>query len=189
MKKETVTIDRIKQDITHSFGAPKEMSKSQYIKWTVVALIVGILLYVIEYFDPSIVLGFLVCAIAAVLSVLVWSVIRTRRRKKYFCMDDYEITVEKLAYKNEEHFQTRQTRHTSRAVDNYDLFFENGKDWRIPDRNYLWSIDYQLSDRFFYENAHRGDEFIVVTHKKTGKIATAYHTRFFVYREETEREM
>lgn len=185
MKKETVTTEQIKQDILQNFKTPKEMSESQHTKWTVIALIAGILLFVTEYFYPSIVIGFLVCVIVTVPLVLIASAIGAWYRKKRFSMGDYEITTEKLAYKNEEHFHTRKTRHTTRAVDNYNLYFANGKDWRIPDKNYLWSADNQLSDRFIYDKAHRDDTFIVVTHKKTGKAVTAYPTKFFAYKGET----
>ena len=183
MKKETITTEQIKQDILRGFKTPKEMSESQYVKWTVIALITGILLLVIEYFYPSVMIGFLVCVIVMVPLVLAGSAISAWCRKKRFSMNDYEITTEKLAYKNEEHYYARKTRHTTRPVDNYNLYFENGKDWQIPDRNYLWSADRQLSDRYLYDNAHRGDGFIVVTSKKTGKVVTAYPMRFFEYRE------
>lgn len=189
MKKEIITSEQIRQDILRSFKLSGEMSKSQHIKWTVIALITGVLLLVIEHFYPSVMIGYLVCVIVAVPLVLLTSAIRTWCKKKRFCMDDYEITTEKLAYKNEEHYyarktrHTRHTRHTTRSVDNYNLYFENGKDWQIPDRNYLWSADRQLSDRYLYDNAHRGDGFIVVTSKKTGKVVTAYPMRFFEYRE------
>ena len=183
MKKETITTEQIKQDILRGFKTPKEMSESQYVKWTVIALITGILLLVIEYFYPSVMIGFLVCVIVMVPLVLIASAIGTWYKKKRFCMDDYEITTEKLAYKNEEHYYARKTRHTTRPVDNYNLYFENGKDWQIPDRNYLWSADCQFSDRFIYDNVHRDDTFVVVTNKKTGQIVTAYPMKFFEYRE------
>ena len=185
MKKEIITSEQIRQDILRSFKLSGEMSKSQHIKWTVIALITGVLLLVIEHFYPSVMIGFLVCVIVAVPLVLLTSAIGTWYKKKRLCMDDYEITTEKLAYKNEEHYyarKTRHTRHTTRSVDNYNLYFENGKDWQIPDRNYLWSADCQFSDRYLYDNAHRGDGFIVVTSQKTGKVVTAYPMRFFEYR-------
>jgi len=182
MKKETITTEQIKQDILRGFKTPKEMSESQHVKWTVIALITGILLLVIEYFYPSVMIGFLVCVIVMVPLVLAGSAISAWCRKKRFSMNDYEITTEKLAYKNEEHFHARKTRRTMRVIDNYNLYFACGKEWRIPDKNYLWSMDYQLSDRYIYDNAHRDDMFIVVANKKTGQIAVAYPTKFFVHR-------
>lgn len=183
MKKEFVTPERIERDIIDSFGVAKNQTWRQYRVWLIVTLICAVALLVTEWFYPTAVLWCLVAFAVMIALVFVFYKVRLIYRKKHFCMDDYEITVETLYDKQEDHYMATMGRHRSRQIDNYDLYFTNGKDWRIPDKNYLWSAEYQLSDQYIYKNAHRGDKFIAVSKKDTGEIAMAYPTDYFVYKE------
>ena len=70
-----------------------------------------------------------------------------------------------------------------RTVEIRFLCFEGYPEYQIPEENYRWSREYLLSNRFIYENAHRGEEFILAVNRSTGEIAVAYDADQFEYKE------
>ena len=182
-KKEIITLTQIEQDIIHSLKEPQEMSKSTYKKWRIPCAIIGGLLVVVSIFYPTIGVYSLLILLVAGCAGGAIEYLLLRRKRKNVCIVDYDVTTEVLSNKVEESYSAPAGKHRSRTVTNYTLFFENGEGWRIPQDNYLWSEERPMSDFYIYQNSHRGDAFIVVIKKDTGKIAMAYDTEFFKYKE------
>ena len=86
----------------------------------------------------------------------------------------------------EEHYRTEtggSIRHRrTEQVNNYIVRFENDKSWRVPKELYNWNERLRCQDLGVYNTTHRGDTMIVVTEKSTGKIAVAYNTNIFEYK-------
>ncbi len=118
---------------------------------------------------------------------ILWSVfvkLRTEYRVKHLSIEDYEITRETVSHVRQEQYTVQKSRHRSETVVNIIVHFENGKSWRVPLENYLWCEDRSVSDGGVKATTHRGDVMTVVTHKKSGKIITAYSHEFFEYQAE-----
>ncbi len=145
---------------------------------------IGGLLVIVSFFRPLfglyglLILLFVACIAAAIELLLL------RHKRNHVSMEDYTVITGVLSHKDDESYaETRGVRHMRhrRAVHNYNFHFENGESWRLPEDNYVWSERHRMSNAFLYENAHRGDDFIVVTEKGTGKIAMVYPAAFFEY--------
>lgn len=94
---------------------------------------------------------------------------------------DYRITTEIVKSTAEEIYVIRHKRHI-KTVTNYNICFENGKTWRVPEENHLWSERYRMSNSAVFESTHRGDTMVVVTKKLTDTVVMAYNTEFFEYK-------
>ena len=183
-KKEILTLEHIEEDLIHSAKTPREMSKDEYTKLRAVAIIISVLLVIVWFINYEVGL-YCFMGVVAVNFVAIIVELGLRRRKKRISVDDYEVSTEVLANTVEEAYRQDRGRRRSRTVNNYTLRFENGRSWRIPETNYEWAEEHKMSDFSIYRSAHRGDTFIVVSHKETGEIAMAYDTEFFEYKKTT----
>ncbi len=180
-QKETLTLERIREDIIYSIKHPLEETKDDYKKGNIIAGIVSgiamagvfITAFLLRY--PWIIYGFFIALLAWVVIESIVLSVRRHLKVKQINTDDYEIATEKLSHVEKEQYYIKGTRHSpGRTVINYTLHFENDKPWRIPGRICVWSKERMLSDWYVYENAHRGDTFVTVTERETGKIVMAY---------------
>ncbi len=69
----------------------------------------------------------------------------------------------------------------------YHLHFAGFGEYQIPDANYSWSKEFQMSSYGLYQFTSVGDEFhLVLTKPHTGKVLLAYSDRLFNAPKETE---
>lgn len=181
-EKETVSPTQIQQDIIHSLQNPPNMSEASYKKWTIPFLLPACLLGVAAFLYPKLLFYGLLVLIPALLLLCTVNHFRIQYKVKKVSINDYDVTTDVLSHSSEERYVAKGHRHHGKVITNYTLHFENGADWRIPKDNYLWSTERPMSDAAIFQSSHRGDGFIVVTKKDTGKIAMAYHTDFFEYK-------
>jgi hypothetical protein len=120
----------------------------------------------------------LVCAVGEIIFRRVW----LKNQIKNIRLSDYEISTETVSHTYEESYVVNKGRGLNEAVYNSTLYFESGKLWKIPKKNYLWSEERPMSGFAVCRSAHRGDLFTAVTQKDTGEIVVAYHNDFFEYK-------
>lgn len=184
-KKEIVTLKEVEHDIKNSIKTAQEIPESSYRKWAIPCGILGVLMAILTVFHPKIaLLGLFTIIIVAVVGSIIEIEVRKHKRKS-FCIDDYEVAIATLSHTEEEHYKQTgggvRVRH-SKQVNNYILWFENEKIWRVPKNNYTWSKEREMSDCAIYQSSHRGDSFIVVITKVSCDIVMAYNTEFFEYK-------
>lgn len=184
MKKEILTHEHIKQDIIDHIGTAKGQTWREYRVWLIATVLCALAFLVLKIICPTAATWLLLTAAANLLAILGCGWLRTLYRKKHVCIDDYEIMTETLYDKEEEHYSAVTGKHQSRPIDNRILYFANGKAFFVPEQGCIRRTQAPLSKRQIYENAQRGDKFIVVTHKKTGEIVAAYPTSLFAYKGE-----
>ena len=184
-EKEKLTEKAILCDIRYSIRHPNEPTEAEYKRQDVIGWILLILTL------ASFLLGIRV-GVTVLFSVLGGGVLYTAicfilrcRQQKRIQIDQYEIAPLVLSHKEEESYtRIRDTGKQRRRelITLYMLHFEGGKSYTLPKRNYKWSHEFQLSDRFVYEMVHRGDRMIAVTEKESGEIAMVYPTVYFDYK-------
>lgn len=192
-KTELLTSKQIEQDIINSLNYHKKMTKAEYQKLTIPCIIIAALLFVSVYLLPQlgietpmkIALYVILAVFGACVVTAVGQILLRRHRQKNVHMEDYEVTIETVSHTEEESY--KQTSGTlvgrqGETVTNYTLYFEGGKSWRIPEMNYKWSAELQMSNFSVYNSTNRGDIFIVVSEKRSGNIAMVYPTKFFQYK-------
>lgn len=181
-KKEMITRAEIEQDIINALKLPPKTAEASYKRMTIPCAIVACLLVIVEFLYPK----FIFFVLLALIPILfIFSAIRhfrLRHKIEKVCMDDYDIITDVLSDKSEESYVVRGHKWHSQRVNNYTLRFENNESWRVPKDNYLWSEERPMSDFAIYQSSHRGDLFIVVIKRDTGKIAMAYHADGFEYK-------
>ena len=183
-KKQILTNKEIEKDIITALKNPPDSSEDSYRKTGIIVPIVTLAVIAITaYVDPEFILWELVSFIALAFLYIIFLIFRQRIKIKKVSINDYSVTTEIVHSTSKEHFTVRRGKYYVKRVDNYTLRFENGKTWRIPKDNYLWSVERPMSDFAIYESTHREDTMIVVTKKDSGDIVMAYHTDFFEYRD------
>jgi len=171
-EKETVTEQRLLEDLRHSAAKPATISQREYNRSTIPCLIGALLLVVLGYIYPK-ALAFAALGLLALLPILaiggrLMIKIRVRRVKP----SDYILREEALTHKDEEHFTTT-SKYRSKIVNRYLLCFE-GVQWEPAKENFAWRQEGYLSDYGIHQTSHRGDRFLLVIRKRNGKIAVAY---------------
>jgi hypothetical protein len=180
-KKQNLTNANIESDIINILKHPSDMSREQFIKPYILVSILPILVLLLWCLFPShyrLIGWIFVVSIAVGLTIYY---IYKKYRIKNVSINNYDIKNEVVSYIKEETYRYRGRRRW-RTIRVNILYFENGKSWNIPRKNYVWSERCSMSDRELSEITHMGDVFTVVTEKDTGKIVVAYHTGFFEYK-------
>lgn len=184
MKKQTITNKEIEADIINALKRPAYISQKSYLKSALPPLLIAACLLILsEFIYPPASLWILLVELVGLVGYMIFCYLHRSIRIKKVTINDYDITTDILSHKTEEHYQIRNSklRHT-KTINNYSLHFESGKTWRISKDNHFWSKECPMSDAFIHENAHRGDTFILVVKRDTGKIAMAYSTELFEYK-------
>lgn len=182
-QKQIVTSKEIIQDIINSIKHPaKEMSQKSYKKLIVPCILIAIAFCVIEVIYPKFVLFVLLSIILVLVALPVINFLKIKHQIKNVRMEDYEISTDTLSHKEHDSYVVKGPTYHSHRVNLYTLNFESKKTWRISPKNYTWSERNSMSDFGIHESSHRGDSFITITHKKSGKIVMAYHTDIFEYK-------
>lgn len=184
MKKETVTPAEMKEDIAVFIKHCPELEKEKYRAANLPCMIVAIAILVLQLFAPGFLLLPLTCVFFLAVAVIIFVNLRIRTRLKNISLEDYAVTRAVLSSKDGENYKQMRGRHflSRRTVVRYLLHFEGGATWDIPDKLYPWSTENRTGSYFIYENAHRGAAYILVTEKKTGRVAVAYPEEFFTYK-------
>lgn len=188
-KRERITSREIERDIIENVGETGRETEAQYKKsrkWKILDTVILIALVAMLIFYPKQTAVFLfVIAVSFPLFVFVLLLIK-RRKKKSVRIENYNIGEDVLEYVIEEQYEKihyhKGHKHVI-EVKNYMLHFENGGRFLIPRRNYDWSRENPMSDEFICKNSNKGERFIVVTERATGKIAAVYHKDYFEYKE------
>ncbi len=190
-KTESITSKQIEQDIVNSLNYPKRMTKAEYKNpkgYIIASLFVILFGYYMTHIDPmtaiASICGLLLVFVLGIVIMFVASVQIRKHKQNNVRIDNYDVTTEVIYRTDDETYVQKVGRGIGRhsvTVTNYILYFENGKSWQIPPRNYTWSEELQMPERMLFENANRGDTFIVVTEKRSGNIAMVYPTKFFRY--------
>ena len=179
-EKEKLTDAVIEKDIINFLKQPDKMSEDSFNKRQILAAIIGIVIGVLSLIFFEFILWGFVLLIVYIIAVLTFKHFRFKFQAKSVKICDYEIKTETLSHVCYENY--RVTGRRGYTVHIHTLHFENGKSWGIPENNYSWSVERQMSAFSVYESAQSGDTFIVVTKKSTGKVFVAYNTRFFEYK-------
>ena len=187
-QKERVASVEIEKDIITVLKHPSGESEESFEKSKIPTRILGIVLCVayavLMLIRPTVVLLTLVAALIVTIGVVLFKWAKRWVQIKKVSIRDYRVSTETVHSIDEEHYHYRQKRvkfYRRIHVNNYVIRFENGKEWRIPKDNYLWSVERPMSDFAIHQSTHRGDAMIVVTQTDTDKVVVAYHTDFFEY--------
>jgi hypothetical protein len=185
MKKEEITEKEILSDLKSRLLHEPSLPKAAHKRYEILAAITAIILLVITFGRPVPFFLVLGCTLLFIPLTLLFSWLLRRRRIERTTLDGYETEIAILSHKEKEEYQewsyTVRGIRRCRTVTNYNLHFENGKLWRIPKDNYLWHGECPMSNFFIFENAHRGEEFLLVLNRETGEVAMAYSKAFFTY--------
>ena len=180
-KKQIFTDAEIEKDIINALKHPPRQTKSSDTKTRIVAVIIACVLLVIEIIYSYFVFWLLLAFAPCVIMVVVFKRLILKSQIKKVNILDYRITTEVVKNTAEETYVIRHRRY-SETVTNYSICFENGKTWRIPEENHLWSERYRMSNHSVFQSTHRGDTMTVVTKKFTDTVVMAYNTEFFEYK-------
>ena len=187
MEKHRLTKKEIEYDIKAARGERQDLSRKTYFIVFFSCAAVGILLAVLEFFYPKLALSLLGGLLAVLFCAAVADILlHALRKRRPVCLCDYSITRAILSHTAEESYRHRTGRLVgwhSRQITVYTLYFEKEKSFRLPSNNYTFDTKYACSDFALYQNCHRGDEFLLIIHRKTGKIAAVYPLALFVYGE------
>lgn len=156
------------------------MPKKEYKKFSPLALVIAILLVVSLFIYPLLALWIIIAMLVFLLIAFIYSRYRLKRSIRDVSINDYTVTTDTVSHTEQEKYVNKNGR-CGRVVCNYNLYFQNGKAWRIPKDNYLWSEERPMSDLAIFDSAHCGDTFVVVAEKDSGRIIVAYSTEFFKY--------
>lgn len=184
MEKETVTLAAVKADIAVFLKHRPEMTAAKYLAATLPCFAVAATLFVLAFVFPAQALLFWLGLLGFILLYGAVFLLWERRRLKNIRSEDYAVTRAVLSSKEGENYKQMRGRHflSRRTAVRYLLHFEGGATWDIPDKLYPWSTENRTGSYFIYENAHRGAAYILVTEKKTGRVAVAYPEEFFTYK-------
>ena len=183
-KKEKFTSAEIEKDIITALKNPSGESEESFEKTKVPGTILGIVLGVLLLIRPMIAFWALLAALIVTIGFIIFTLVRRWVQIKKVSIRDYHVSTEIVHSIDEEHYHYHQKRGKfcrKIPVDNYVIRFENGKEWRIPKDNYLWSAERPMSDFAIHQSTHRGDTMTVVTKADTDNVVMAYHTDFFEY--------
>ncbi len=182
MKKIFLSGDDIIEDVKMNLKREPNMSKKQNKIYGILASVFGVLLAVLGFINLKLSFFILIASIALIYIFYFIMQLARRGKTKRITLSDFEITKQILSHKSSESFKVETggsvSHRKTEQVDNYILYFEDGRSWQLFDYNY----SSYLSDYYVYTNCHRGDSFIVVSNKNTGKIVVAYHMDRFEYK-------
>ena len=185
-KKEIVTTREMIQDIANSLQHPAAISKKSRIKRIFFIVLCVALSCMIGVIFPKFLL-IEVFVLVPLFCVLFWG--WENRRYTYLSknirIEDYEIISDVLLRRELEAYETRGSKyHPVVTVRIYKLFFESGRQWRIPaTRNYRWSERNFKWDSEIFNLSEKGDAFITVVEKNSGQVVVAYPADLFEYKE------
>ena len=179
-KKIRVTSKEIEQDIIGALKNPPESPKSKSPWWITACVFAGIVL--IEIFCHSFMLFALLSFFVLIPIHLIGAHLLLKYRINRVSIHDYEI---KSAIVSDTYYETYTigAKHRKKIIQNYEIRFEGGKVWRIPNDNYLWCEEHPMSEWAIYQATHRGDEYIIVVKRKSEKVVMGYPTAIFEYRQ------
>ena len=186
-KAQRFTIAEIEKDIVPALKNPPGIPEASYKKFSLPLWIAAVALVffpvivimsdrlpnALVFLSPLALITYLVVYFTA-------QAVRVSKSIKDVKISDYTVTEETVESISDEHYRIYNGGKFNHSVpvDNYIVRFENGKTWRIPKDNYLWS-EFQMTDFSVFNTTHRGDTFTVVTKKSTGEIAVAYNSEYF----------
>lgn len=181
IKKHKLSTADIENDIISSIKYPADENKKSNSRWNVIAMFIAVFLFIaLEWYgaSPLWVIGpFLVYSVVSIINER----IKYTYRIKKVTFNDYEVKYDVLTYKSRELYKKRATRKLSTTIENHSLYFKDLGEWRVQKKNYLWNGEFWMSDYAVYDSAMEGESYLVVVHKRTGKVAAAYPTDKFEY--------
>ncbi|MBQ3597796.1 MAG: hypothetical protein II987_00855 [Clostridia bacterium] len=180
MEKVIITKAEIEKDIIHAIKHPARTPRWLYFVGYAAVFVVMLGIAFLEsyigkaaFFLPAVVL------FAILLLPLVKYGLRDRKAAKV-SIDNYVVKKSVVKKKKHEKYVKISKRRIT-VVNNYNIFFEKERVWRIPDELYWWSEKCSMSDISVFEKTEQGDVFYTVCEKKSGKIVMAYNTEVFEY--------
>lgn len=183
--KEYITEKEILHDIKVGRERMPRESKESYLRWAIPCTIIGVILGIAAFFIPEVYIAVGIVCCLCLLLVILWLPLRYlgKRLRKPPALDEYEmLTVTRVRAEEEHYVQGRGPHFTSIQVSRYTFFFDGGRSWLAPTDNYTWSTECRMAPSAILRCTEDGDRFLAVIHKKTGQIAVAYPTQYFVYR-------
>ena len=184
-KKQIFTNAEIEKDVATSLRRPADMSEVTYKSMLLPSVIMACVFAVIAIMRPYLMFQLFFIFMAFTVCYTIFYYIRRRNKIKKISMSDYSVTIEIVHSTEEERYKAKKAGkwNGKETVINHNIRFENGKVWRIPKQNYLWCVEYPMSDFAIYQRTHRGDSMIVVTKNDTGDVVMAYNTDIFEYKD------
>lgn len=134
-KQESITEERIKQDIIYSLKNPRNESKKEYEKSKLPAAIIAFVLIVVGCFYPPFFLWMLLFSFVCLAVAVIAAVFRRNFRKFKVSMDDYEVGTAVVSDTAAESFVEKGPRFSRVRIENYYVRFENGETWTVPKNN------------------------------------------------------
>lgn len=193
MKKEALTLDHIKRDLTEAAMAHRANMEDWHIGkaigFVALALLLDFLLWPLPFW--------LVGAVPAAYQVYqyVREHIAYRRRKEAIgaaiARGDFSITKETLtATVIEEIYEPHMGYRRAHSIKGVPFFyFESGSRWRAVDfMHYDWSRELHLSTQGLMNVSLAGDEFYFISLQGNPDIAYIYPCKFFVLDQPPEKE-
>ncbi len=183
-KKEYVTKKQIEVDLRAAAKRLPSDTKATYQRKSIIGIAVAIPLGLYAGFNPRAGIIILLLFLAVGILSIIVELLVCRYRQRRIRVDDYTISRATVVDREQEKYVIR-SRHNSRTVIRCLVTFYNGETWLIPEENFVWSEEQRRSGPALYGEAEPGSTFWIVQEKSTGKIAVAYPTSLFTYREET----
>jgi hypothetical protein len=183
IKKQTVTNLEIEKDIIEALKHPPGLSKQFNRRLKPPSLVIGTILGVMTFIYPLVVCWILLALLIISIGSIIFHVISIKYKIKRVSISDYDITTEVVHDIVHEQYWESGKGLVIYEKNNYNICFENGKNWRVPKRLYYWSDMLRSRDIGICRTIQHGSIMIVVTQKATGKIVVAYNTEFFEYKD------
>ena len=180
-KKQEFTDREIEKDIITALKYPPRDSNDSNTKARIVAILIACLLLVMVIINHTFMIWVLILFMPGVIAYIIARQLILKSRINKVSILDYRVSEEVVNNTAKETYVIRHN-HVSERITNYDINFENGKTWRIPQENHLWSERHRMSDHAVFQSTHRGDTMIVVTKKLTDTVVMAYNTEIFEYK-------
>lgn len=180
-KKQLLTNANIENDIADAIKYPPEESESSYRKAFIPVIIVIAVYVAMAFIYPPSAFWMLLAAVLILIGGIIFNNVRKQNRIKNVSINDYDVTQEVVYSVDENQFEVRDGKYSTRTVHNYIIRFESGRLWNIPPRLYRWSERLWMTNVEIHGKTHRGDTLLVVSKKNTDKIVVAYNTELFEY--------
>lgn len=183
MKKQILTNKEIEKDIETALKNTQDMSESSYKKMIIPIVLIAISMVVLEFVYPPGILWVLIGIVVFLLGAKIYKTCRLKYLIKNIKMEDYEVLTDTVSHIYSESYKVKSADkyRPSKTVNNYIIYFESRKSWKVPKENYMWSVERPMSDFSIYNSTHREDAYITVVKKSNGKIIVAYNCEFFEY--------
>lgn len=172
MKKEILTIEKIKHDLYFNLKSKMQDRISRYAVMTFLLALLGLTLY---YQTESIVIVFILSIFPIAFAIIL--IFLFGRTKHRIDKNSFLIVHDKVSYTGRD---TRYSKYPPQDLSPYYLYFPCYGKYTVPYFNYTWSDLYSMSYEGVYNTSIAEDEFyLIVFRTKKEKIEVVYNQKMF----------